>query len=346
MPLKTTRMDKQHKPIVYWLLSGCFLIFLMVVIGGITRLTHSGLSMTDWNLLMGAIPPLNETQWQEAFEQYKQFPEYQIVNTHFTLNEFKQIFFWEYLHRLIGRIIGVVFIVPFIYFLVKKKLSPSLLKKSLFLFFLGALQGYLGWYMVDSGLQDRPDVSHYRLALHLITAFITYSFTFWFALELMLPNIDRPVKKLHRLTLFILILTIIQIIYGAFVAGLDAGLIYNTFPKMNDQWIADNVFAFSPWWKNFIEHKDGVQFIHRYIAYLVVISIVIFYFIATKYPLSRWQQKGLRFMLAAVIIQFVLGVFTLLYRVPIVLGALHQIGAFFLLTSILFVLFAFSSHKK
>jgi cytochrome c oxidase assembly protein subunit 15 len=334
-------MLKQDKPIVIWLLSGCFLIFLMVVIGGITRLTHSGLSITEWNLLMGTIPPLNDAQWQDAFEQYKQFPEYKIVNHHFTLQEFKQIFFWEYLHRLIGRIIGLVFIIPFIYFLIKKKLTPSLIKKSLFLFFLGALQGFFGWFMVKSGLQDRPDVSHYRLALHLITAFITYSFTFWFALELMLPKIGNPVKKLHRFALFILIITIIQIIYGAFVAGLDAGLIYNTFPKMNNQWIADNVFAFSPWWKNLIEHKDGVQFVHRYMAYFVFISIIIFYFYSYKFKPNVIQTKGIIAMTIAVIIQFLLGVFTLLYHVPIVLGALHQIGAFFLLTTILFVLYSF-----
>jgi cytochrome c oxidase assembly protein subunit 15 len=338
-------MDKQQKPIVYWLLSGCFLIFLMVVVGGITRLTHSGLSMTQWNLLMGAIPPLNEQQWNEAFEQYKQFPEYQIVNTHFTLAEFKKIFFWEYLHRLIGRIIGIVFIVPFIYFWVKKKLTPAFVKKSLFLFFLGALQGFFGWYMVKSGLQDRPDVSHYRLALHLITAFITYSFTFWFALELMLPGINRPVKKLHRFAVIILLLLIIQIIYGAFVAGLDAGLIYNTFPKMNNQWIAANVLAFSPWWKNFIEHKDGVQFVHRYMAYAVTFSILGFYFMARRYSLTVLQKKAVNFLLAAVVLQFVLGVLTLLYRVPVALGALHQIGAFFLLTVVLFVLYIFRNNR-
>ncbi|HJN63500.1 MAG TPA: COX15/CtaA family protein, partial [Flavobacteriales bacterium] len=215
---------KKNKSIIFWLLSGCFLIFTMVVIGGITRLTHSGLSMVNWNLITGTILPLNEVQWQETFELYKTSPEYLKINSHFTLDEFKSIFFWEYLHRLIGRVLGLVFIIPFIYFLIKKKLTQKLKIQSTLLLLMGAMQGAIGWWMVKSGLVDRPDVSHYRLAIHLITAFLTCAYIVWIALPLIFSNNNAGNSKLFRLNIGLFILIVIQIIYGAFVAGLDAGV--------------------------------------------------------------------------------------------------------------------------
>ena len=179
---------KDNKKVIIWLFTGCFLIFVMVIVGGITRLTHSGLSISDYKLISGTIPPMNEQEWIEAFELYKQYPEYQKLHYHFELEDFKDIYFWEWLHRVIGRFIGIVFILPFLYFLFTKQLTGSTIKKSLVLFILGGFQGFLGWYMVKSGLVDIPAVSHYRLAMHLVTAFITFAYAFWVALDLIYPK--------------------------------------------------------------------------------------------------------------------------------------------------------------
>lgn len=334
--------DKRNKPIIIWLLTGCLLIFLMVIIGGITRLTNSGLSMVDWNPIMGFIPPLNEVDWNVAFEKYKLYPEYQLVNSHFTLEEFKSIFFWEYFHRLIGRVIGVVFLLPFIYFLSKKMLPKKLFIQCLVLFGMGGLQGFIGWWMVKSGLVKDPDVSHFRLAIHLITAFLTFAYTFWMALGLMYQGIENKyVVNLKTIISIIFGVTVLQIIYGAFVAGLNAGFVMNTFPKMGDQWISDSVTALSPTWLNFVEGIGGVQFIHRYLAYLVVGLIVYFVVRSRKYELSVRQKNSTNILLYAVLFQFLLGVFTLIMSVPIWLGVLHQLGAFLLLTAIVYSSHAF-----
>ncbi|MDF1673383.1 MAG: COX15/CtaA family protein [Vicingaceae bacterium] len=333
--------DNPNKSVIKWLLTGCFLIFLMVVIGGITRLTESGLSMVDWNLFMGSVPPLSEQDWIETFNQYKQYPEYQKVNFHFSLEEFKAIFFWEYLHRLIGRLIGIVFIVPFVFFLIKKKLSKSLIKECLVILFMGAFQGFLGWWMVKSGLIDNPDVSHYRLATHLITAFLTFAYTFWVALKLMYKDEREDVPFMRKVLVVLLLLVIVQIIYGAFVAGLNAGFVMNTWPKMGDQWIADSVTTMEPFFLNFVDGIGGVQFVHRYLALLVVGLVLILLLRANKYNLTKRQQSGLKGLLVVVFVQFLLGIFTLLYAVPIVLGVAHQIGAFLLLGVIVFTLNSF-----
>ena len=252
---------KDNKKVIYWLLTGCVLIFIMVVVGGITRLTHSGLSISNYKLISGTIPPMNEVEWQEAFELYKQYPEYQKINNRFTLEEFKDIYFWEWIHRVIGRFIGLVFFIPFVYFLLKKQLSKATVKKCLLLLFLGGFQGFLGWYMVKSGLVDRPDVSHYRLAMHLTTAFITFAFTLWVALDLWFPKkkeINRSFRNLIRIGLLLLL---VQIVWGAFVAGLDAGWIHNHWPLMSDgQLIHETVtIEQQPVWRNFVEGKSGVS---------------------------------------------------------------------------------------
>jgi cytochrome c oxidase assembly protein subunit 15 len=334
--------NNSHQPIIIWLLIGCFLIFLMVVIGGITRLTNSGLSMVDWKLIMGMVPPLNEQEWLETFNKYKQYPEYQQVNFMFTLEEFKSIFFWEYLHRLIGRLIGLIFIIPFFYFLIKRKLSKKLLQQCLLILLMGGFQGFLGWWMVKSGLVNDPDVSHYRLAIHLIAAFLTFAYTFWVALGLIYSNKENQDIPLIRKGLFLLfVLTILQIIYGAFVAGLNAGFVFNTWPFMGDGWIAEAVTAMKPIWVNFIDGVAGVQFIHRYLAYVVTLLVIFLLFKGSRCAASKLQIKSLRVLTVIVLLQFLLGVFTLVYGVPVWLGVTHQVGAFFLLGAIVFSLNSF-----
>lgn len=338
--------EGDKKKIIIWLLAGCFLIFAMVVVGGITRLTGSGLSITEWNVVMGAIPPMNEQAWQEAFDKYKQIPQYQKLNYDFELSDFKKIFFWEYLHRLIGRMIGFVFLVPFLYFLWKKKLTPEWIRKSLFLFLLGGLQGFLGWFMVKSGLTERTSVSHYRLAIHLLAAFITFGFTWWFALQLMFEKRETHAgNKMYNLLKVILGVVILQLIYGAFTAGLHAGRIANTFPTMDGEWIPSGINALSPAYFNFFENLLTVQFIHRILACIIVLLIAVLWWMGRKEPLAPAQKKAIAFCLTAVGIQFLLGVFTLLYHVPVTLAALHQAGGFFLFSSVLTAMFFFSKMK-
>ena len=335
-----------HRPIINWLLLGCLLIFLMVLIGGLTRLTNSGLSMVEWNMFMGSLPPSNTAEWNEMFDKYKQYPEYQKINFNITLDEFKQIFLWEYTHRFLGRLIGLVFIVPFLWFLLKGKLWPSLTYKLLIILFLGAFQGVLGWYMVKSGLLHEPDVSHFRLAMHLITAFITFAYTFWVALELIYPKNGNRQKKMAPWIWVLLIVLFIQIIYGAMVAGLNAGKIYTTWPKMGDSWIAEAVTSMQPLYHNFLEGLAGVQFVHRYVAYLVVFLVLMVYFKARDLFLNSRQKKSLNFLIIMVGVQFLIGVLTLVYAVPIVLGTLHQLGAFFLLAGVVFCLHTFISNPS
>lgn len=318
-----------------WLATGGIMVVLMVLIGGITRLTHSGLSISDWNLIMGVIPPMNETDWNTAFEQYKQFPEYQKVNSHFKLADFKAIFFWEYLHRLIGRIIGLLFIIPFVIFLMRKSLSKKLLLRSLALFALGALQGFLGWFMVKSGLVDRPSVSHFRLAIHLSAAFLTFCYIVWVILSIQFPDRSSQVSaRFGFLARLLMSVVAIQVVLGAFVAGLRAGLVFPTWPKMGEDWIPPMVLAA-------LDH-DGlsglfsqmvpVQFIHRSFAYVVVALVGYLWFASSKEILNSFQRSTLYFLIIMVLLQFALGVFTLLFLVPVWLGVLHQLGALVLLT--------------
>lgn len=335
-------MNKSNKSVIIWLLSGCILIFLMVVVGGITRLTNSGLSMTDWHLVTDTFPPLTEAKWQEAFEQYKQFPEYQKINIHndFTLSDYKFIYFWEWFHRFIGRIIGLVFMAPFVYFLIKKKIDKPTLNKCLVLLGMGALQGFFGWFMVKSGLIDNPDVSHFRLSLHLTFAFITFAYTLWVALDLMYPQRKEVIVPLRTIARFALVFLLLQIVYGGFVAGLDAGLIHNHWPLMSDgQFLHESVILEkNSWLLRLTEGKSGVQLVHRTMAYVVVSLILFLYFKSNKYSLSAQQQNGLKALVLLVFTQFTLGVFTLLYSVPLWLGLAHQVVAFFLLTAMTFTL--------
>ena len=335
-------MKNTNKAVIIWLLSGCLLLFIMVVVGGITRLTNSGLSMTDWHLVTDTFPPLTEEKWSQAFEEYKKFPEYQKINIHndFQLDDYKFIYFWEWFHRFIGRIIGLVFIIPFVYFLIKKRLSSETIKKCLVLLGMGAFQGFLGWFMVRSGLIDNPDVSHFRLSLHLTFAFITFAYTLWVALDLIYPEKTNAIASLQNIARFSLVFLLIQIIYGGFVAGLNAGLIHNHWPLMSDgQFLHESVVLEKDnWLLRLTEGKSGVQFVHRTLAYVVVGLILLLAYKSHKFDLNKNQKSGINALVIIVFIQFALGVFTLLYSVPLWLGLAHQIVAFFLLTAMTYTL--------
>ena len=335
-------MKNTNKAVIVWLLSGCLLLFIMVVVGGITRLTNSGLSMTDWHLVTDTFPPLTEEKWSQAFEEYKKFPEYQKINIHndFQLDDYKFIYFWEWFHRFIGRIIGLVFLIPFVYFLIKKRLSSETLKKCVVLLGMGAFQGFLGWFMVRSGLIDNPDVSHFRLSLHLTFAFITFAYTLWVALDLIYPEKTNAIASLQNIARFSLVFLLIQIIYGGFVAGLNAGLIHNHWPLMSDgQFLHESVVLEKDnWLLRLTEGKSGVQFVHRTLAYVVVGLILLLAYKSHKFDLNKNQKSGINALVIIVFIQFALGVFTLLYSVPLWLGLAHQIVAFFLLTAMTYTL--------
>ncbi|MBK8363337.1 MAG: COX15/CtaA family protein [Bacteroidetes bacterium] len=336
-------MKSNNKQIAIWLFTGCFLIFGMVVIGGITRLTGSGLSITEWKPIMGAIPPLNDAEWDIAFQKYQQIPQFQKINYHFELSDFKTIFWWEFIHRLLGRLIGIVFIIPFLWFLVKKKFDSVTIKKMLFLFLLGGIQGFLGWFMVSSGLAERTSVSHIRLAIHLMFAFITFAFTFYYGLELIYSEKKEtvPNKKLSALNKLVFVVLSIQIIYGAFVAGLHAGKIHNTFPLMSGQVIPTGMNAMQPTWLNIFDNPVTVQFIHRFLAFTLLFLVAWFYVESGKEKLNNFQKKGIHILIAAIGIQFLLGVITVLTQANIVMASVHQIGAFFLFSASIYLLFHF-----
>ena len=236
---------------------GAIMVFMMVAIGGITRLTHSGLSMTNWHLIVGSIPPLNDQEWQLSFEAYKNFPEYKELNYGFTLEDYKSIFWWEYLHRLLGRVLGIVFLIPFLFFMVKGWLQAKLRNQLLVVFILGAFQAFLGWFMVKSGLVDMPRVSHFRLAAHLVTAFISCLYILWIIFEINYPKtmVNTPVFPFRRHILLLILLTFLQVIYGAFVAGLQAGFVHNTWPLMDGEVVSSAVFALDPVYLNFVNRK-------------------------------------------------------------------------------------------
>ncbi len=343
--------NNPHKQVIYWLLTGCALIYVMVVVGCITRLTHSGLSITDWSV-MGTMPPLSEQSWNEHFSRYQASPEFKIINSEMQLAEFKNIFWWEWSHRMIGRMIGLVFFAGFAFLLVKKKLTKSLIVKCSILMCVGALQGLVGWWMVRSGLVKNPNVSHFRLAIHLMTAFTAFAFAFWFALELIFEN-DKNYnspndgKKLFKVSALAFVALLFQIIYGAFVAGLKAGLYYPTWPKMGNEWFpGDIILTSDSVIKDFTENGAGVQFIHRTFAWVVVSFIVYIWIRSNKLKLSVWQQKGVSWLVYFTTLQIMLGIFTLLYSVPVLLGVAHQTAAFFLFAVFLYVLFHFRVKKQ
>lgn len=325
------------RPVVIWLLTGCVMIVCMVAIGGITRLTESGLSITEWKPVTGALPPLNEAAWQAEFEKYKRIPEYRLLNQDMDLEGFKRIFFWEWLHRNWGRLMGLVFMVPFLLFWRRGLLKGWLMRRTLWILLGGAIVAGLGWFMVVSGLEKNTDVSHYRLAIHLCAAFSVFALVFWTVLDLRRTRrafVGDGTSAAHW-SRWLLALLALQIIYGAFTAGLDAGRVANTWPLMHGRFLSEQALNYSGTALDFVDHKEGVQFIHRNLAWLVAAA-----FIAFAYrQRGNTSLKGAgRLLLAAVIAQFVLGVLTLIMQVPIVLGVLHQFGAVLLLMALLNVL--------
>ncbi len=323
---------QQHKPIIIWLFSVCALVFTMIVVGAITRLTESGLSMVEWKPLIGAIPPLNDAQWQRVFDLYTQTPEFQKKNFWMEISDFKTIFFWEWFHRLLGRLIGLAFALPLLIFWLRGMIPQGYKLKFLGMLILGGLQGLMGWYMVKSGLVDIPAVSHYRLAAHLSLAFIILSLLLWLALSLIKQNTQTQTQNnkpilIHLLA--ILPIICITIFWGAFTAGLDAGLVYNdSFPKMGGQWIPPTLNQVSPFWLNFFENPVGVQFTHRWLGIITVIAVLSLWAHAAKSGYKHW---GMHAMAIMVLIQMALGITTLLSNVNIVLATLHQAGAAILL---------------
>jgi cytochrome c oxidase assembly protein subunit 15 len=313
----------------------------MVVLGGFTRLTGSGLSMVDWRPLMGALPPLSEADWQRIFEMYQESPQFQKVNSSFGLSEFKEIFWLEYLHRLLGRIIGIVFLLPFLYFLVKGYIRREEWPKYLLMFVLGGMQGLLGWYMVKSGLVNVPQVSQYRLTAHLLAAFAIYAYMFWIALSLLFPpGAGSKQHPWYGRTRALLVLVTITIVSGGFVAGLKAGKIYNTFPMMGEHWIPPGLMALEPFWRNFFENMVTVQFDHRLLAITTFVLIAAYWFGARRGGLPGRARPAVNALLHTAILQVALGIATVLLAVPVLLGAAHQAVAMLLFTVMLYLVHA------
>jgi heme a synthase len=311
-----------------WLWSGASLTFLILIVGGITRLTQSGLSIVDWRPIMGVIPPLSEAQWQEAFDQYRQFPEYQQLRRGMSMEEFRFIFFWEYIHRVIARLIGLVFLVPFVWFWVRGYFNRPLLKRALLLFALGGMQGLMGWLMVRSGLVDRPHVSHYRLAMHLSLAFAIFGCCVWFATDLR----ERAVRALGADTRRLVIrglyvvgaLFALQVFWGALVAGLKAGNFFNTFPLMAGRWFPPNGLDLSPIWLNLLENPITVQWVHRVLGTVLLVAAAAFFLRVRARSLDDRTRLLNASLLGLIVVQYGLGVATLLLRVPVSLGVIHQ----------------------
>lgn len=336
-------MDQRTIKYIYvWLSIILLMVLAMILIGGVTRLTDSGLSMVEWKPLLGIIPPLNETEWAVVFEKYKQFPEYQIVNQRMNLSEFKFIYFWEYFHRLFGRLIGLVFFFPLAFLLVSKKVNKLWAKRLIIAFFLGGSQGLLGWFMVKSGLVDKPDVSHFRLAAHFSLALIIMGYIYWLILKL-IKGENRLFKITNNMILSFSIILVLQIVYGAFVAGLDAGMVFNTYPMMGKSFFPS--ILFSDGLNMFLNGNAGVQFVHRTLGLTLFVFAIIFILKARNFE-DKTKRRSLMMVSHMTLLQFALGVSTLVLKVPLVLASLHQIGACILVLLTLRAVYIFAPSKQ
>lgn len=327
----------RDRAVARWLLICCGLVFLMVMLGGVTRLTGSGLSMVDWRPVTGILPPLTADEWQRTFEMYQQTPEFEKKNSYMDVSDFKGIFWLEYLHRVLGRLIGIAFFVPFLWFFAKGYIQNKDTPKYLTMFMLGGLQGLLGWYMVKSGLVDNPAVSQYRLTAHLMAAFLVYGFMLWVALSLWSPQQAAGRHPWFGKALALSVLITITIISGGFVAGLKAGKIYNTFPMMGDYWVPPDYLALEPVWRNFFDNMATVQFDHRILAITTFVLIVVFWARIRRVELPVRARRGANALLHTSVLQVVLGIATLLLVVPIPLAAAHQGIGMLLFTVALFL---------
>lgn len=340
-----------QRAVANWIIIGVAMLLIQVALGGITRLTGSGLSITEWNVITGALPPLSEQQWIAEFDKYHQTPQYQLLNTSFTLSDFKFIFFWEWLHRFWARLIGVVFIVGFVYLLWKKYLQKEMIRPLLILFLLGALQGAIGWIMVLSGLTgDAIYVKPTKLALHFIFALGLICYAFWFALQLRItPESRVHNKSLQRQTWWIIGLLFLQLAFGALMAGHKAATAAPTWPTINDQWIPGNLFGEQPLLLNFIDNKITIHFVHRGLAYLLLIMIIVYSIRAFRLkPVSQVFAKGRRYPLILVLLQVILGILSVITSTGIVpqhwgtfewMAQLHQVTGMLLLLSLMALLY-------
>ncbi len=335
----TATLEQQaryNRQIAYWLLICAAVIFGMILLGGVTRLTNSGLSMVDWKPLMGIIPPLSEADWQAMFLKYQQFPEYQKVNIGMSLEEFKPIFMYEYLHRVLGRFIGLIFVLPFLFFFFTKRIKAGLTPKLIIMLIGGGFQGLLGWYMVKSGLVDNPRVSQYRLTAHLGAAVLIYSFILWTAFSLISPKSDQP-NELKNFSYTLSGLIFLMILSGGLVAGTHAGHAYSTWPLMGDSFIPVGLYSLTPAWLSAFEDITTIQFNHRMFAYLIVGLVAIFVFKALKAGIQGPAKIGLLCLIGLLIMQVTLGISTLIFYVPVPVAAAHQVGAVALLSASLFI---------
>jgi cytochrome c oxidase assembly protein subunit 15 len=326
--------------IAIWLLICCGLVMGIVIIGGLTRLTGSGLSMVEWKPIVGLLPPLNDAEWQAAFEMYRKSPEYRYVNIGMTVEGFQSIFWLEYIHRMIGRFIGVAFFIPFVYFWLRGKIAKGLLPKLVAMFLLGGAQGALGWFMVASGLAEDPHVSPYRLTAHLGLAVTIFIYMLWVALGLLGYRRNRTDSEHPRLKKFAVattVLAFVTILSGGLVAGLKAGFAYNTFPLMGGKLIPDGIMALEPAWINFFDNIITAQFTHRVLAISVLVLVIALWTSARRRALSQATRTAFNAMLAMAVIQVTLGISTLLLHIPIPLASAHQAGAVVLLTTLLIV---------
>lgn len=341
---------KQNKAVSNWLLFGVFMLVVQILLGGITRLTGSGLSITEWDVVTGSFPPLNESKWFSEFDKYKQTPQFQLLNSDFTLGDFKFIYFWEWMHRWWARLMGVVFAVGFIYFLIRRAFKKEMIKPLLILFLLGALQGAVGWIMVASGLVgDAVYVKPTRLALHFIMAMGLLSYTFWFALHLKIKKEQLTVHKpFFNFTSLITLLLIVQLLFGALMAGHKAANAAPTWPTINNTWLPETLFKETPLFINFIENKITVHFVHRNLAYLLALLFIIWYYKAGKIKTSTLLRSTKFIPLLLVALQVVLGILSVVSSLKIIpnrwgvfewMAQLHQIVGMCLLLSMIWVLF-------
>ena len=321
-----------HRAVAAWLFVCCALVFAIIVVGGVTRLTHSGLSITEWQPIVGTLPPLSDADWQVAFDKYRETPEYREVNRGMSLEAFKGIFWWEYAHRLLGRLIGVAFLVPFLWFAVRRRIPPGYGRRLAMLFVLGGLQGALGWFMVKSGLVADPRVSQFRLTAHLSLAFVIFGAMLWVALSLVFPQravLRAPAaRSARRWAIGIVMLVFAMVVTGGFVAGIRAGFAYNTFPLMNGALVPPEVFMLEPAWTNFFWNMATVQLDHRIGAWLLFFLVPVLWWKLRRAPeMPVRADKGGDALLGMLAVQIALGIATLVLVVPLPLAALHQAGA-------------------
>ena len=348
--MEERKIPRSSKPVAIWLLIGVAMIIIQILLGGITRLTGSGLSITEWKPIMGALPPMNEQDWNIAFEKYQQIAQYKYLNSHFTLGDFKFIYFWEWFHRVWARLIGIVFIIPFIIFIIQKRFKKDMIRPMIILFLLGALQGLVGWIMVQSGLEDSEllYVSHYKLAIHFILALGLLCYTVWFALDLLIPReqiiFHKPLRKFAN---WIVVLLIIQLVYGAFMAGLKAASFAPTWPSINGAWWPSNVHSFGnrefPGLSFLTDNPLVLHFIHRNLAYIISVLIFIWWWRASKVKGTKLFQKTKAFPLLIVLLQVLLGVLTVIHAADtktfLWLGVAHQFAAMLLLLSLVWMVY-------